>query len=162
MAFLVRLDMEQTEEFLRHLEGCAACQGREWFAVTSSYDKPQRLRLTKELRVPDYELQAPAIYLRGEPVRISGREGSSCNINFSGAVGSWLLMRRVRSARERMRRFLEIRIPSRKHNLIAFFPDTDLEAVETPEHHKLAQTGATLAGDIWVAEDFSDWESHGG
>lgn len=158
--FRIRLEAAQTSDLLRLLKRCAASPNREWFALTSTHEKPERLKLTEQ-RTPNYEINAAPLYLRGEPVRISGDEGS-CNIDFSGAVGGVLLMERLRSAQRRMRRFVEIRIPSRKRNLIEFIPDTDLEAMESAEHQRLAQAGGALAADTWSNEDFSDWESQDG
>ncbi len=159
--FRVRLNKAQAAELLGHLADCASSNGREWYTLTATHEKPSRLRLTRELRVPEYEQQAASIYLRGEPVRISGEDGS-CNIVFSGAVGGKLLVERVEAAVERARRFLDIRILSRKRNLIDFLPDVDLEAAESVEHQKLSHTGALLTAATWPDEDFSDWESHDG
>lgn len=159
--FRVRLTKAQAAELLKYLVGCASSNGREWYTLTTTHERPSRLRLTRELRIADYEQQAASIYLRGEPVRISGEDGS-CNINFSGAVGGKLLVERVEAAIKRARRFLEIRILSRKRNLIDFLPDVELEALESVEHQKLANMGALLATQSWSGEDFSDWEAHDG
>ena len=158
--FRVRLDSEQIEELLGHLDACVAASGRKWFALTATHEKPERLRLTEDI-TPGYEINAAPIYLRGEPVRISGGEGS-CTITFSGSVGAMLLAERLRAGREKMRRFVEIRVRSRTWNQVEFIPDIDLEAMETLEHQKLGRTGVTLAGEIWAGDDFSDWESHHG
>lgn len=158
--FRVRLSKGQLEELLRLLNDCAAAEGRAWYTLTATHEKPARLRLTRELRVPDYEQQAASIYLRGEPVRISG-DGGSCNISFSGAVGGSLMVERVQMALMRARNNVDIRIPSRKRNLIEFIPDTEREAEESREHQRLAETGATIVGDVWPNEDFSDWEVSG-
>jgi len=159
--FRVRLNKAQAAELLGYLVDCASSNGREWYMLTATHEKPSRLRLTQELRVPEYEQQAASIYLRGEPVRISGEDGS-CNISFSGAVGGKLLVERVEAGAERARRFLDIRILSRKRNLIDFLPDIDLEALESVEHQKLAHAGTLLAAETWSVEDFSDWEAHDG
>jgi len=158
--FRVRLSKGQVEELLRLLGDCAAAEGRAWYTLTATYEKPARLRLTHELRIPDYEQQAASIYLRGEPVRISG-DGGSCNINFSGAIGGSLMVERVQMALLRARDNIDIRIPSRKRNLIEFIPDTDREAEESREHQQLAEAGANMADDVWGNEDFSDWETSG-
>ena len=155
--FKIRLEKGQAEHLLQHLEKCSECDNRQWFTLTATHDKPTRLRLTKELRVPDYETAAASIYLRGEIARISGDNGS-CNITFSGAVGGLLLAQRLRSAWQRMRTFLDIRITSRKRNLLEMIPDTELEAAESTEHQRLAEMGASVAAETWPNEDFSDWE----
>ena len=155
--FRVRLDAAQAGSLIQRLEQCAGSRDREWFTLTSTHDKPERLRLTQPT-TPNYEMNAAPVYLRGDAVRISGDRGS-CNINFSGSVGGALLAERLRMAREKMRRFLEIRIPSRTWNLIEFIADIDLEAMESPEHRKLALTGGILAAELWGEEDFSDWET---
>jgi len=156
--FLVRLTQTQGEELLGHVKACAETEGREWYTLTATHEKPARLRLTHDL-IPDYEHQASSIYLRGEPVRVSGN-GRSCNINFSGAVGARLVAERIEAALARARRSFDLRILSRKRNLIEFIPDTEREAEESREHEHLAQTGANMVAEIWPSEDFRDWEVH--
>jgi hypothetical protein len=73
-----------------------------------------------------------------------------------------LLADRLRAGGEKMRRFVEIQVRSRKRNQVEFIPDIDLEAMETLEHEKLGRTGLTLAGEVWPESDFSDWELHNG
>jgi hypothetical protein len=110
-----------------------------------------------EVPPPDFEARAASIYLRGEPMRISGREGS-VNIDFSGAIGGELLRQRLEAARKRSRKFLEIRIPRQCKNLIEFIPDLDLESLETAELSALAEAGLRMAAEVWPEDDFSDWE----
>jgi hypothetical protein len=127
-----------------------------------TYDDPTRLRLVRG-DTPGYEAGAATIYLRGEIVKVTGREGS-CNIDFSGPVGALLLAQRLQAARQRMRSFLEIRVPNRqrKKNLIEFIPDTELEARESAEHQKLALAGEALAADTLAENEFSDWDTQDG
>jgi len=158
--FLVRLNQAQGKELLQHVKACVMAKGREWYTLTATHEKPARLRLTHEVEIPDYEQRASSIYLRGEPVRISGN-GGSCNINFSGAVGARLAAERIEAALARARRSLDIRILSRKRNLVEFIPDTEREAQESLEHEHLAETGANMAVEVWPSEDFSDWETSG-
>lgn len=157
--FRVRLDKEWVERLRHALRDCAARGGRCWFTLTSTSEKPERLRLT-EKQTPAYELNAESIYVRGEAVRISGDKGS-CNIDFSGQVGASLLEERLETAQTRMRRFLDIRVPSRARNLIEFITDTELEAMPSPEHEKLAIASGLAAAEVLGAEDFSDWEEAG-
>jgi hypothetical protein len=154
--FRLRLDRAQVRKLLEGLDLCVQREGRRWFTLTSTHEKPARLRLT-QMATPEYEDQAAAFYLRGEAMRISGDEGS-CNINFSGSVGAPLLIERLRCAAKDMRRFLELRVPSRARNLIEFMADTTLEAVESAEHERLTLAGEKLAAEVLGAEDFSDWE----
>ena len=158
--FRVRLDVSQTRVLLKYLDRCAASRNREWFTLTSTHDKPERLKLTRK-RPPDYEVRAAPLYVRGDPIHISGNEGS-CNIAFSGEFGGKMLADRLRTAQERMRRFVDMVVPNRKRQLIVFLPDVDLEAGISDEHQRLGQAGAALSATIWSSEDFADWESSDG
>ena len=160
--FRVRLDAQESGELAKYLENCEGEQGRNWYAITATYDEPTKLKLIKGM-TPAYEANAIPDYLRGEVLRVSGKN-RSCNIEFSGQVGAPLLLERLQTVRKRMRRFLEIRVPNRsnKRNLIEFISDTDLEAIETLEHQRLVQAGGVLASEIFPEDDFSDWESHDG
>ena len=158
--FRVHLDRRQIQELAQLLKTCADRGERRWFTLTSTAERPERVRVTEGL-TPAYEAKASPIYLRGKPIGISGNDGS-CNINFSGPVGSGLLTDRLETASEAMRRFVEIRIPSRAHNLIEFIPDTRLEATESAEHQKLAVAGESMASEAWAEDDFRDWESQDG
>lgn len=154
----IRLNREHADKLLEHLEACATGDGREWCALTWSHDKPERLRITKETDTRKYIRQASQIYLHGQPVRVSGKDGS-CNITFSGAVGGRLLAERIGAARQAMREFFDIRIPDRKWNITEYVPDTELEAQDDLEHRKLALAGESSVGDVWPNDDFGDWES---
>jgi hypothetical protein len=118
------------------------------------------LTLTKG-RTPKYELNALAGYARGDAFRVSGRN-QSCNIDFSGGDGASLLAKCIRSAQSKMRRFVEIRVPSRSRDIVEFIPDTDLESAGSTEHDRLATVGGVLAGAVWNQEDFSDWDAKDG
>ena len=155
--FRARLDVEQSEALVGNLKRCAESLERTWFTLAITYDELSKLRLIRAI-TPRFESDAAEAYLRGEVFRVTGRD-RSCNINFS-EVGAGLLAARLQMARSRMRRFVEICVPNRhrERNLIEFIPDVDLEAVESPEHQKLAHTGEALAGETWNSDDFSDWE----
>lgn len=154
--FRVRLNLKQISELIDALEQCARQDGRCWFTLTSTHDKPARLRLMQPA-TPDYELGASAVYMRGEAAWISGDEGS-CNINFSGSDGALMLIKRLRDVQKKMRRFVDIRIPSRARNLIEFVADVDLEAAPSAEHERLAIGGGIVASQSLPADDFGDWE----
>jgi len=155
--YRARLTEPEVGQLVADLDRCAESDGPRWFTLTVTDEKPERLRLTEMPGAPQYELEAAAVYLRGDVFRVSGK-AKSCNIDFSGRVGAVLLSERLRRAQARMRRFLEIRVPSRKRNLIEFIPDTDLEAADSPEHDKLAQAGEALGADLGSSDEFSDWE----
>lgn len=157
--FRAKLDRQQSAELIEHLEQCANVGKRQWFLLLVTYDDTTRLRLMQQ-GPPAYEANAAEVYLRGEVLKVTGQK-DSCNIEFSGRVGAPLLVERLQTVRQRMRRFLEIRVPNRwsRRNLIEFIPDTELEAAKTAEHHKLALAGEALTGEAWTEDDFSDWES---
>lgn len=152
----LRIPGDHVEELLQELGHCAASRRREWFSLTFLQERPAQLQLTR-IPTPDDEQRASAVYLSGNPVRITGDE-HSCRIEFSGVVGGRLLVDRVQESRRRMHRFFEIRIPSRKYNLIEFLSDAELEGWESAEHQNLAEASAALAAETLPAEDFSDWD----
>ncbi|HEX9660197.1 MAG TPA: hypothetical protein VGA18_07840 [Rhodothermales bacterium] len=152
----IRLTGNQAEELLRALMHFTASRKREWFALTFLQEQPARLRLTT-IPTPDDEQLASAVYLSGNPMRISGDE-HSCRIEFSGAVGGRLFVDRVQESHRRMHRFFEIRVPSRNRNLIEFLCDAELDGWESAEHQNLAEASAALAAEALPVEDFSDWD----
>lgn len=155
--YRIRFNRDQVRRLLAYLRRCTEAK---WFTLTATYEKPNRLRITKNLRVPDYERRASQIYLRGEAVRVSGDQGS-CNIDFSGQVGRALLQENIRAAERNMEEYLDIQIPNRKRNLIEFIPDTESRIIEADEQQRLAEAGAVLAGEVLPAEDFSHWPGAG-
>lgn len=158
--FWARLDRDQAQALVKDLTECAGNPEREWFLLTWTSDDVQRLRLLKGV-TPDYERAAACDYARGDVFRVTGE--TSCNIDFS-RDGAAVLARRLQSALNRVRRFVEIRVPNRhnKRSLIEFVPDTDLEAAESPEHDKLALIGEAVGAELLAREDFADWESADG
>lgn len=158
--YSVRLRSCEAQALADEFRACAASPGRRWFALTATHERPERLRLSEELATPAFEARAAANYARGEAFVIQGK-GRSCNIRFSGRVGAGLLADRLDAARAVMHEFLEIRIPSRNHDLIEFIADTELSATEAPDQAALGAAGANLAGLTIAPEDFSDWERAG-
>ena len=161
--FRVRLDKAQATELLELLQECSRNPNRQWFTLTSTYEKPKRIRLT-EKSTPQYELDAQGEYLRCNPIIISGKERSptSCNIDFSSRDGARMLAERLSATIDHMRAWVELQVPTRKRPLIELWADIELEARETQEHRRLAETGASLAAAHWPKDDFADWEGHGG
>lgn len=160
--FRVRLDRQRVGDLIKHLKVHTKERGRGWFIITVTYNDMTRLKLVKGV-TPGYESSAADVYLRGEILRVSCTD-RSCNITFSQQDGIRSLVTRLQAVQERMRRFLEIRIPNRRRekDLIEFIPDIDLEAMESAEHEKLSQVGGALAAEVWADDDFRDWESQDG
>lgn len=157
--YRARLEANEIGRLCQFLAECGTGQ-RDWFTLAAIQPDLTRLSLTKS-RTPKYELSAAKDYARGDVFRVSGKN-QSCNIDFSGGEGAALLARILKSAQSRMRRFVELRVPSRSRNIVEFIPDTDLEAADSAEHCRLAMTGEALAGVVWDQEDFSDWDTADG
>lgn len=158
-AYNVRLPKEEVEKLLVPLDAVAGLD-RRWFTLTATSENWRRLRLTTRPS-PAFEAQAAPLYLRGDALRVSGKKDSSVNIDFSAEVANTWLASKLRAAVHRARRFVELRIPNRWNNkdLVELWPDTDLEAAESPEHQRLADAGSALVSDVWPNDDFSDWET---
>lgn len=150
--FALRLSLDQAAA-LDGLLGRAGAQSRNTTTLTASFHQPARLRVT-EIEPPDYELRAAAQYVRGDVVRVQGKEGVSCGLDVSARFGIPLLREQLSAARGRARDFLELRVPSRKRDLVEFVPDVDLT---TTSDEAAALAAAQVAG--LEAEDFSDWEA---
>lgn len=158
--YYLRIRAPEVAALLSELLACAEAPGRRWFAMTATHEKPERLRTSEELQTPRFEASATPNYARGEAFVIQGR-GRSCNIRYSGQVGARLLAERLSQAQDAMREFVEIRIPSRSHNLIEFVADAEIAPVQTQEDTALVITGEKLAAHVLESEDFSDWEAVG-
>lgn len=158
-SFRVKIDTQGVGKLIELLQAHRSERGRGWVIITVTDNDLSRLRLVTGM-TPGFEDGASDVYLRGEIFR-ANPTNRSCNITFSEQNGTGSLVSRLQIASERMRRFLEIRIPNRRRekDLIEFISDTELEALESIEHEKLAQTGSALTADVWENEDFSDWES---
>lgn len=125
-------------------------------SLAATADNPNRLRLKVE-RVPDYELRAKGAYVRGDFVRISGR--NSCNISFTRG-GATALADALRAATAKAHRAVVLRVPSAAHDLVEFIPDTEWQ-VETVDD-ALGAAGIAAAVEAWGPENFADWENRRG
>jgi hypothetical protein len=151
--YQIRLDKDASAQFDQLLsKGNAA--GRCTVAVSVSYHQPDRLRVT-EIDPPDYELRAVTGYVRGDTIRIQGREGVSCGLDLSARFGVPLVREQLRGATQRAVEYLVMRIPSRKRDVIEFIPDVDLTHSDVDT---FVAGSVTAAMSILPAEEFSDWE----
>lgn len=153
--FWARLDKPTATEFAARLKACAK-QQRRWYTLAATYENPRRLRLMPE-RTPDFESAAAPLYVRGELLRVTGSPGASCNISFS-ARGAADLAGCLTRALADAHAWLEVRVPSRKRDLVEFIPDSDVKPSEISEIESLGRTGEVLAGEVLPRDDFSDWE----
>ncbi len=150
----VRLSKGKAVPELDRLLGQADRDRRCTLTLTVSYHQPDRLRVT-ETDPPNYELQASASYVRGDAMRVQGREGVSCNLDLSARLGVGALRDELRVAAQRAEKFVVLRVPSRKRNLVELVPDVDFGLGESDI---LAAASMAAAGTVLRAEDFSDWE----
>ena len=151
----VRLDKKNAIPELDNLLAKSDAQRRCTVTLTVSFHQPDRLRVT-ETDPPNYEIRASATYLRGDAMRVQGREGKSCNLDLSTRLGVVALQRELRLAAERAQEFVVLRVPSRKHDLIELIPDVEFAVSE----QDVLVAGSTMAAvGALPSEDFSDWES---
>lgn len=128
---------------------------RRTATLTATYEEPDRLRVT-EAEAPAYEHRAAAQYVRGDVLRVQGRQGVSCGLDMSARFGVPLIREQLRLALSRCREYVEMRVPSRVHDVVEFVPDVDL----IPSEENSLVSGSTAAATaVLPAEDFSDWET---
>lgn len=152
--YSIRLAVDDAAMLERAL-GAVAKSADSGATLTATAENPDRLRMKREA-MPEYERRTSGSYVRGDMVRVNGREGVSCNIVFTPR-GAAALAECIRSARSRSRRFLELRVPSRAHDVVECVSDSEL-AEANSEEARLGRVGAQLAAESWAPEDFSDWE----
>lgn len=155
--YSLRLRLVQCRE-LNKLLAMSDGQGRRTTTLTASFHQPDRLRVT-EIEAPDYERRASAQYVRGDVIRVQGKQGVSCGLDISAKFGVPLVREQLAGAMGKAMNYIEFRIPSRGRDVIEFIPDTELKtAVRTDDTDLLAEASVALAAEVLVPEDFSDWE----
>jgi hypothetical protein len=152
--YSVRLARAQCKE-LDELLAKAGAEQRRTTTLTASFHQPDRLRLT-EIDPPAYEVRATSYYVRGDVVRVQGKEGVSCGLDLSARFGVPLVRQQLAQATAKARQYVELRVPSRKRDVIEFIPDVDLKPSEEDTLVAGSVAAATAALSI---EDFSDWEN---
>jgi hypothetical protein len=151
----IRLGKEKGVPQLDRLLAKGNVANRCTIALTASFHQPDRLRVT-EIDPPDYESRASAAYVRGDVMRVQGREGVSCNLDLSARLGVQALRNELRLASKRAKVFVVLRVPSRKRDIVELIPDVDFD---------LSEADVIVAGSVSAMtaalplEDFSDWEA---
>jgi hypothetical protein len=153
--YSVRFGLPQCKE-LDGLLAKSGAQRRRTTTLTASFHQPNRLRLT-EVNPPDYEFRAAACYVRGDVIRVQGKEGVSCGLDLSARFGVPIVREQLGLAMAKAREYVELRVPSRKRDVIEFIPDTELNAPVSDEDALIAGSVGALT-DALPPEDFSDWE----
>jgi hypothetical protein len=126
--------------------------------VTATFHQPNRLRIT-EFDAPDYEVRSATQYVRGDVIRVHGKEGVSCGLNISAKFGVPLIREQLAGAMAKAREYLEFRVPSRKRDVIEFVPDSDFRQLTcVDDADLLAEASIWAAARVLPPEDFSDWE----
>ncbi len=158
--YALRIGRAEAEELLRLLDAADGAAGRpNGVILAATCENWSRLRALLD-PAPRYEIVAAQDYLRGDVVRVTGSK-RSCNIFLSG-IGAAMLQERLRAAANRMTDWVEMRArvvhrrAASQRSLVEFVPDADLR--RELEATRLGRTGEALAGDVWTAEDFKDWE----
>jgi hypothetical protein len=151
----IRLDKKKAVPELDRLLAKGNVAQRCTVTLSASFHQPDRLRVT-EIDPPDYESRASAAYLRGDVMRVQGREGISCGLDLSARLGVQALQNELRLASKRAKTFVILRVPSRKRDIIELIPDIDLDA---SEKEMLIAGSVAAATTTLPPEDFSDWEA---
>jgi hypothetical protein len=139
---------------LEELLAAAGGEQRRTATLTATRQQMDRLCVTG-VGPPKYEQRAVEQYVRGDVLRVQGTEGNSCNLTISARFGVPLMTQQLGVALERAREFVELRVPSRKYDLVEFVPDVDLDSSD----EQILAAGSIAATVVGLAaEDFSDWE----
>ena len=147
-------ECRELNELLAKVDG----QGRHTMTLAATFHQPDRLRLM-EVEAPEYERRAAAQYVRGDIIRVQGKQGVSCGLDISGKFGVPLVREQLAGAMAKAKEFIEFRVPSRKRDVIEFVPDTELiRSIERDDADLLAEASAAAAAEVLEPEDFSDWE----
>ena len=141
-------------ELFQQLLGKSSVAGRSTVTITASYHQPDRLRIT-EAAPPDYEARAARDYVRGDAMRVNGREGVSCGIDLTSQSGVPALLDALRKAASRAQSDVTLKVVSRKRDVVEIIPDTDLPAATDDV---LVAGSLAAAAVVLHPEDFSDWE----
>jgi len=159
--YRIRLAKEQCEGLGAMLKDRAGEPPARILAAT--VEKPERLRVLS-VPAPDYELAAARHYVRGDVVRVTGK-ARSCNASLS-RIGAEQVRIELSAALARAREWVEFRARIARfrpnegpRSLIELVPDVDIYAEE--EDRRMGETGVALAGSVWTAAEFEDWEREG-
>ena len=164
--YRVRLGADQCRQLRAILRPGNGRSARAWLSLTATRYKPRgdlnRVRVS-ESQPPAYEQRAASAYLPGDLVRVVGTK-DSCNLRLP-SVAVDMFCDRLRAAEEQARNWLELRarVTHRREEsssyMVEFVPDIDIEAAV--EDRLLGKTGAALAAQMAVANEFRDWEDAG-
>ena len=149
--WLSKAKVEQLDELLGRADANTRCT----VTLTASFQQPDRLRVT-EVDSPDYEARAAATYVRGDIVRIHGRDGVSCGLDLSARFGVPIVRAQMKDAAAQARESVLLRVPSKSRAIIEFIPDVSL-----PSREEDALVAGSVAATIasLPPDDFSDWET---
>ena len=142
-------------ELLAQLLAKTATDARSSLTITVSYHQPDRLRIT-QAAPPDYEARAARDYVRGDAMRVNGREGVSCGIDLTSKGGVPALLSALQNAGARATNAVLLRVVNRKRNIVEIIPDADLVP---GEEDALVAGSVAAAAAVLPPEDFSDWET---
>jgi hypothetical protein len=141
---------------LDKLLGQSDADARRTTTLAASYDNPNRIRL-KQDDAPEYEAELEPTYVRGDMLRVQGKELKSCNLAVSARFGIPALRQQLKAAAERSSDFVLMRVPSRNRDVVEFVPDVDLRDRRSEIGVEVI-AGTTAASEILGGEDFGDWE----
>jgi hypothetical protein len=153
--YSLELPLSQCAE-LDTLLGQSDGDARRTTTLVASYHQPDRLRL-KQDDAPAYEASLAPTYVRGDMLRVQGKENVSCNLAVSAKFGVPALRQQLNAAADRAREFVLMRVPTRNRDVVEFVPDVDLPGTYLSANPEVV-AGTLAAAAILGPEDFSDWE----
>jgi hypothetical protein len=153
--YALELPLPQCHE-LDELLGQSDADARRTTTLAASCEKPSRIRL-KQDDAPEYEADLEPTYVRGDMLRVQGKELKSCNLAISAKFGIPAIRQQLKAAAERSSDFVLMRVPSRHRDVVEFVPDIDLRGQQSNIGAEVI-AGTSAAAEILGAEDFSDWE----
>ena len=157
----VNLSLSAVSQLRSLITQAADPQARRRVTLTVTHDSPSRVKVT-HTPPPTYEERADDGHVRGDAVRVTGKPQRSLNVDLTSRVGVGVFDELLARASARATAAVGVRVPSRSYDVVEVVADVDAGAPETAEQAGAGPTGAALAGDVWPADDFADWEGHGG
>jgi hypothetical protein len=152
--YVLQLDKKsarQLDKLLEQGNSSSRCE----VTITATFHQPDRLRIT-ETDPPDYEARAVDTYVRGDVIRVQGKPGVTCSLAVSARWGVPAIQSQLRRAASRASKFLLLRVPNRKRDVVEFVADEDLAS--EPVDANVAASMASAA-NLLPEESFDDWRS---
>lgn len=157
-SYRVRLAVDQVKRLVQLLAEAPRVPPGRMLAVTT--ENWNRIRIVAR-PLPRYEQRAARTHIRGDVIRVTGRDSLNIDATRRGAD---LLIQGLTDESARAREWIDfsasvVRATPTEgpRSLVEIAADTELAGAL--DAARIGTTGASLAEAVWPADDFSDWES---